>query len=396
MPFLKKKENQLVILILFSVVLYLFSPDFFWQISLTPYIKPEVISKIPEGLERAIKSHDFYDLRYLQYISIYFDNIYSSSDQLYNLYKNHDSTMVVNYPRIWIAISHYINLKSDFILYSFYIVFFILYSYIFFYFTKISNSYFFIYLFFCGSNLLLLERGNVDFILITIIFYSFFSKLKFFNYFGYLLVSFLKIYPAFSLLFFLENKKSILKIILLSSIFLIYLFLTKDDIRNISLVNPITGDISYGFLSIIINIKKHINIELNYILITILNLFIIFLIYYFLKNKFKDTEFKYTNIFLLGGGIFVFTFLLNTHHDYRMMFLIFCIPLLLNLENKIFKIFSLSCVIVSLEIQKLLIIFGIWGGIINSLGKLFLFYIIFLIYFDVINKKIKKIVSNKI
>ena len=72
MPFLKKKENQLVILILFSVVLYLFSPDFFWQISLTPYIKPEVISKIPEGLERAIKSHDFYDLRYLQYISIYF------------------------------------------------------------------------------------------------------------------------------------------------------------------------------------------------------------------------------------------------------------------------------------------------------------------------------------
>ena len=100
---------------------------------------------------------------------------------------------------------------------------------------------FFIYLFFCGSNLLLLERGNVDFILITIVFYSFFSKLKFFNYFGYLLVSFLKFYPAFSLLFFLENKKSIIKIILLSSIFFIYLFLTQDDIRNINLVNPITN-----------------------------------------------------------------------------------------------------------------------------------------------------------
>ena len=106
----------------------------------------------------------------------------------------------------------------------------------------------------------------------------------------------MKIYPAFSLLFFLENKKSIVKIILLSSIVLIYLFLTKDDIRNISLVNPITGDSSYGFLSIIINIKNHINIQLNYILVTTLNLFIIFLIYYFSKKKFKDTEFKYTKI----------------------------------------------------------------------------------------------------
>tara|TARA_Y100000741_G_scaffold258593_1_gene199504 strand:+ start:2390 stop:3580 length:1191 start_codon:yes stop_codon:yes gene_type:complete len=396
MTFLKKKENQLVILILLSVVLYLFSPDFFWQISLTPYIKPEIISKIPEGLERAIKSHDFYDLRYLQYISIYFDNIYSPSDQLYNLYKNHDSTMVVNYPRIWIAISHFINLKSDFILYSFYIVFFILYSYIFFYFTKISNSYFFVYLFFCGSNLLLLERGNVDFILITIVFYSFFSKLKFFNYFGYLLVSFLKFYPAFSLLFFLENKKSIIKIILLSSIFLIYLFLTQDDIRNINLVNPITGHSSYGFLSLITNMKVYTSIDLNYMFVITLNLIFIFLIYLISKSKFKNAEFKYTNIFLIGGGIFVFTFLINTHHDYRMMFLIFCIPLLLNLKNNIIKVFALFCIILSLELQKLLIVFGFFGGVINSLAKLILFYIIFLIYFDIINKKIKKIFFNKI
>ena len=396
MTLLKKKENQLVILIFISILIYLISPAFFWEVSVTPYVKPEVITQIPEEYDKAIKSHDFYDLRYLQYLSIYFENISSPADRLYSLYITRDDILVVNYPRIWIAISHYLNLQNDLFFYSFYIIFFILYSYIFYYFTKIYNSYFFIYLFFCGSNFLLLERGNVDFLLITIVFYSFFSKFKFFNYFGYLFASFLKIYPAFSLLFFLENKKSIMKIILLSSIVLIYLFLTKDDIRNISLVNPITGDSSYGFLSIIINIKNHINVELNYILITTLNLFLIFLIYYFSKKKFKDTEFKYTNIFLLGGGIFVFTFLLNTHHDYRMMFLIFCIPLFLNLENKIFKIFSLTCIILSLEIQRLLLIFGFWGGVINSLGKLLLFYIIFLIYFDIINKKIKKIFSNKI
>ena len=390
MTLLKKKENLLVILIFICILIYFVSPTFLWEIAITPYNKPEVIFQTS-----AIKSHVFYDLRYLQYLSTYFENIGSPADQLYNLYLKTDHRMVINYPRIWIALSHYLNLKNDLIFYSFYIFFLILYSYIFFYFTKTHNSYFFIYLFFCGSNFLLLERGNVDFLLITIVFYSFFTKLKFFNYFGYLFVSFLKIYPAFSLLFFLENKKSIIKIILLSSAVLIYLILTKDDIRNISLVNPITGDSSYGFLSIIINIKNHINVELNYILITFLNLFLIFLIYYFSNKNFKNTEFKYTNIFLLGGGIFVFTFLLNTHHDYRMMFLIFCIPLFLNLENKIFKIFSLSCVILSLEIQRLLFIFGFWGGVINSLAKLLLFYIIFLIYFDIVSKKIKGIIFNK-
>ena len=188
MTLLKKKENLLVILIFISILIYFISPTFLWEIAITPYNKPEVISQTS-----AIKSHVFYDLRYLQYLSTYFENISFPADQLYNLYLKTDHKMVINYPRIWIALSHYLNLKNDLIFYSFYIFFLILYSYIFFYFTKTHNSYFFIYLFFCGSNFLLLERGNVDFLLITIVFYSFFTKLKFFNYFGYLLKMILEI-----------------------------------------------------------------------------------------------------------------------------------------------------------------------------------------------------------
>ena len=150
----------------------------------------------------AIRSNIFYDLRYLQYISNYFDSFFLPSDQLYNLYKDHPSEMVLNYPRIWIAIAHLLNLNSDLVLYLFYLTFFFLYSNIFFHFKKITNFYFFIYLYFCSSNLFLLERGNVDFLLITLVFYLFFfTKNKIINFFGYLLVSFLKIYPAFSLLF---------------------------------------------------------------------------------------------------------------------------------------------------------------------------------------------------
>lgn len=389
MPILKKKENQFLILTIIFFIFYLFNPELFWKITVTPFISSDVINK--QSGELAIISNKFYDLRYLQYISGYFESINLPSNELYNLYKQHDSEMVINYPRIWIAISHYINIKSETVLYSFYFLFFILYSNIFFQMIKKTNSYFICYLFFCGANLLLLERGNVDLLLITLVFYTFLNKNKFLNYFGFLLVSFLKIYPAFSLFFFLKDKRSIIVMLILSAIFFIYLLITKNDIINISLVNPKNGNSSYGFLSIIINFKNYLNINLEYFYILIINLFIIFVVYYFLlKKKLNSVHFKDTKIFLLGGGIFVFTFLINTHHDYRMMFLIFCLPLILNIENKNFKILSLILIILSLEIQKLIFIFGFWGGAINSMAKLILFYVITIIYMDIINKLIKK------
>jgi len=289
--------------------------------------------------------------------------------------------MVINYPRIWIIISHYSNIQSDTVLYSTYAIFFLLYSYIFLNFSKKFQSYFFCYLFICGSNLLLLERGNVDFIIIVLIFYTFLSKFKFLQYLGFLIVSCLKIYPAFSLLFFLKNKKSVIYIVLLSLIFLIYLLIIKNDIKNISIVNPINGNSSYGFLSIIINLEKYLNISLNYILFVSLNILLLLTMYFkFFIKKLNETNLSNSNIFLLGGGIFIFTFIINTHHDYRMMFLIFCVPLLLKLKNSFLKLFSLLILILSLELQRLLFLFGFYGGLINSVAKLTLFYIIGIFY----------------
>ena len=160
------------------VILYLLDSEFFWKITNTPYVTSESI--LAATVKKiAISSNKFYDLRYLQYIAGYIDSVFLPSDILYNAYKYHGSEMVINYPRIWIIISHYSNIQSDTVLYSTYAIFFLLYSYIFLNFSKKFQSYFFCYLFICGSNLLLLERGNVDFIIIVIIFYTFLSKFKF-------------------------------------------------------------------------------------------------------------------------------------------------------------------------------------------------------------------------
>lgn len=386
--FLKNKENLFVILFFSCVIFYLFDNELFWKITNTPYVTIQSIFSTSN--EIAISSNKFYDLRYLQYISGFIDNIFLESNILYNSYKSTGTEMVINYPRIWIMLGYYLNIQSETVLYSTYIIFFLLYSYIFLNFTKKYQSYFFCYLFISGSNLLLLERGNVDFIIIVLIFYTYLSKFKYLNYIGYILVSFLKIYPAFSLLFFLKNKKSIIKIMLLSVIFLIYLFITKNDIKNISTVNPITGHSSYGFLSIILNLKENLNINLNYIFITSLNIFILIAIYLkFFINKLSEKNFSNTNIFLLGGGIFIFTFLINTHHDYRMMFLIFCVPLMLEIKHYLLKLFCFSTLILSLELQRLLFLFGFYGGVINSIAKLALFYVIGILYIHLIYNFIK-------
>ncbi len=376
----KKKEYLFILLFSCCVILYLLDSEFFWKITNTPYVTSESI--LAATVKKiAISSNKFYDLRYLQYIAGYIDSVFLPSDILYNAYKYHGSEMVINYPRIWIIISHYSNIQSDTVLYSTYAIFFLLYSYIFLNFSKKFQSYFFCYLFICGSNLLLLERGNVDFIIIVLIFYTFLSKFKFLQYLGFLIVSCLKIYPAFSLLFFLKNKKSVIYIVLLSLIFLIYLLIIKNDIKNISIVNPINGNSSYGFLSIIINLEKYLNISLNYILFVSLNILLLLTMYFkFFIKKLNETNLSNSNIFLLGGGIFIFTFIINTHHDYRMMFLIFCVPLLLKLKNSFLKLFSLLILILSLELQRLLFLFGFYGGLINSVAKLTLFYIIGIFY----------------
>ena len=87
--------------------------------------------------------------------------------------------------------------------------------------------------------------------------------------------------------------------------------------------------------------------------------------------------------------------MINSHHDYRMMFLIFCVPLALMLKNNNFKFFYLIIIILALELQRLLFVFDFLGGSINTLSKLILFYITSIIYLNIIEKKMINIFNLK-
>lgn len=371
--YILKKEIMFIIIFLISFCVYIYDNNFFWTINSVPNNSPK----------------NFQDFRYLQYIADFYPYINANSNELYAVRifggPSGFQDAVLNYPRIWIFVSKHINIKNEDILYLSYFVIVFLYIKIFYNLIKKFDNFFFLYLFYSGSSLFLLQRGNVDIIIFLILYYSFTQKNTFIKYTAYLTSSFLKIYPAFSLLFFLNYKKNFRVIFILSLIFIFYLFLIKNDLKNISTYNPVSGNSSYGLLSIILNINEHFSININYIKFLFLNFICLFVIYFFTKEKLPK-QYKDEELFLLGSGIFIFTFIINTHHDYRLIFLFLCAPLLLSINNKIFKFFNLFIFILTLELHRLLSTFGFFGGVVNSFAKLIFFYIMSILYIDIIKK----------
>jgi hypothetical protein len=155
---------------------------------------------------------------------------------------------------------------------------------------------------------------------------------------------------------------------------------------------PRTGDMSYGTLSITKNLEKHFNIYLNYYYLSFGLVILSLIIYFFLEKKlFKlknNTEDKF---YFMGAGIFIFSFLINSNFDYRLIFLTFSIPAILKIKNTYFKILVLSSMVISFELHRLIYFIGFFGGVFNSLSKIMLFILIISLYLDIIinNKKIK-------
>tara|TARA_B100000579_G_C22828232_1_gene854446 strand:- start:1052 stop:1657 length:606 start_codon:yes stop_codon:yes gene_type:complete len=173
---------------------------------------------------------------------------------------------------------------------------------------------------------------------------------------------------------------------------IIYFFFSFEELNYVFLKTLQTGDLSYGTQAITINIKNHFGFETNYFILNfILIIFSLFFYKIFFFKMMINYKYYQEEMFLGGGGIFVSTFLLGSNHDYRLIFLLFCIPLILNLKNKLFKYFVLVSLTISSELYRLIYLFGFFGGVINTLFKIILFILLFLILLDIIVKNFYKI-----
>ena len=340
----------------------------------------------------AVNDISFIDFRCLQNWTELKSYILTKPENIYNFsYYDQDNKFFckLNHPRIWVLIASSLKLDNNF-LFNFYIYFIIsIYISIFFIFIKKFKTIYFIFFFFSGSSLLLIERGNNDLIIFILLSLMVLVGNNTLKSIFFILSVILKLYPIFGISYFLiREKKNILILITLSTISLIYFFLTYDDIYYIVKNTPNTGDISFGIDAIKYNILKHFEYSINSLLISISLILFIFTVYFVLFQNFLVNE-KLINkkCFLMGSCIFISIFFLGSHFDYRLYLIFFMLPTIVYLNNKVFKNFLLIVIFLSLEVNRLIYLFGFFGGLINSAAKLILLISISLITLEILFKK---------
>lgn len=293
----------------------------------------------------------------------------------------------MNYPPLWINISDFFNLIKypNNIIFVIILIFFYVVIYV-----DIINdtkSYLPIIFFFSGSSLLLIERGNNDLLIIFLV-YLLSKNLKILTSFFYLFSVILKIYPMVLLPFILlKNKYRFFVLIPL----IIYFYVIKDQLFILLNNTPKSSSTSYGTNSISILFERYLSINLNFLIISLCFILVSTSIYFYLnkKNYLNSSSEKFENLFFCGSSILCFSFLVTSNWDYRLSFLILCIPHMLSQNKIILKSFIISSII-SMHYSLLHIAIGKLGSSINLISKVILFLILLTFTYDIILKEIKK------
>lgn len=272
------------------------------------------------------------------------------------------------YPRLWLILvplgldqSH--ALWGGFILAAlFYIATFVMIG-------KLNYYGAFIYaLILCSPSIMwMVERGNVDIIIYLLFFVSWLlisgSQRLVYRGFGYsliLLASFLKLFPIFALSILVQEKrKNFLSLILLFSMpFIVYWLSNLEELRAISggLDLSFTWR-SFGFKVLFISIKKFLfgnnlfgskRLIVTLIAGIFIGLLFVFVFYklilvtfnqlqawlkrdYLPESQSTEQSFSYSlNGFRIGSSLYIGAFLMGTVFDYKLSFLIFAVPQMLN------------------------------------------------------------------
>lgn len=335
----------------------------------------------------------FADIRSYQALPLTVDNGFDPYiNHIYDPWKR-----PFNLPIIWYYISKYLNLVNEFNFKLF--IFLYLSSFIFCVSRIISiskniiSSFIIILIFLSSSTILAIERGNTDILIFSIIFIACAVNNFYTSFVLIFLASILKLYPIFTFNINFNLKRKV--VLSITGIFLIFIILFKN--LNYFFYNTHSSfdtGITYGFRSIIMGLYKveeRLGLDLlskNEILYNMIFLsFIIFIclfILYFIRKKNYFNNINFTNIenrlFIAGASIYCFSFIFFSSYDYRLIFLIFTIPYLVNNLNLLNKI-SIFFMLIS---SNSILIYSLAGtpyeymyiGIFIHLCKFFLFLFI--------------------
>lgn len=380
---MKYKSITLFILpfIISSLIIFLANDEELWKnfwiaLKIPPQLPP--FSDL-DSISRALLSET-------EGLNPYFKNPYDLSQKPYS------------YTSIWLFFFDFFRLNDQF---NFRVFNFLLIYFYIFIFIKLSLeinskifSFFLIISFFSTSNLILLERLNIEIIIFILVFIFSVMKNNYFKSPIYFLAIFLKLYPIFAIFTFIKNKKFFFLIFFLS---LLALILIKDQIFLI-MRNSVEYAliIVHGFPSIIkgisyysirndllINENNYLNFKILFIIIAIIYSSIFFFYNFrFGEKKLKEDFILEEKLFVSGAGIFIGKMLFFTNWDYGLVFLLLTIPYILrfNINFKYTYLFLLFLCMNSIYLEsgdKYTIFYAFKAFIVHSFKILIFSYLCF-------------------
>ena len=269
------------------------------------------------------------------------------------------------YPQIWLYVFDILNLKNaiNFKIFCFLVIF--LYSYSILNFSSVFKKKYLkiiIILFFLStSNFILLERLNIEIIIFIISWMLLSTTNTFKESIMFVLIVLLKIFPVFSILAFINNKKQFIIMFLVT--ILIFLISYKDIALMRSNMIEYALIVAYGIgsmakglyyysmhLDLFINDSNYLIFRNMFILLGICFSIIIFLTQFTFGKKYKHNQFNLDEkSFLFGGGIYIGTYITSANIDYRLIFLLFTIPYILNNFKNYYNFFYIFSFLVCIN-----------------------------------------------
>lgn len=259
---------------------------------------------------------------------------------------------VSNYPLIWVKIGEALNLPDESRFRQFCSLVILCFVGVSAYILYRFPSFGLLACLLSTATLLGIVRANTDLIIYSLVFVFALAFPKTLSPVPILVATALKLYPVFSLVIFLIKRQFLLFLLSLTATLAIFAYMW-DELAIIWSIPLETGDsyLTYGFNSL----APYFSLQ-GLRLVTLLCLAIFVTALYLKKMEGphrhqQEDEFE-SSLFLAGASIYVGTFIVWANWDYRLMFLIFCIPFL---EARRFPFSGLLVVLIIVAMNDLVI-----------------------------------------
>jgi hypothetical protein len=281
----------------------------------------------------------------------------------------------MNYPLIWMYVAKLLALDNELNYLIFILVFILIYIAICVNILRNHPSFWLLVALFSGSSLLAIERGNNDLIIFNLLYIASILPTSI-SIIIIVFATILKIYPIFSI-FYLQKSKILIYLTLILTGF--YFFIQLPELIKLKSSTPTAVSLGYGAPSISETLRYQLKFEIKPWLLALLMVLSVILTSKFKWVK-KITKIDYTynhelKLFLIGSFIYLGTFLIAGNWDYRLIFLIFCIPFIDNSIKGQLRLLILISIILATNQILLIYLFGkVIGMILCITSKCFLFF----------------------